>query len=194
MLPPIRSFFDPKAVWRERMKPVRRDAAKRRPDAARHAARAFLDAVDIEDGAVVALYHPINTELDTEPLAAALMERGVAIALPVAAKKPAPLVFRRYEAGDPLVAGAFGEDVPTDDADMVAPAIIVAPLLAYTRAGDRLGYGGGYYDRTIEALRKERAVVFVGYGFAAQQVDALPASPLDQRLDWIVTEQGAIRC
>jgi 5-formyltetrahydrofolate cyclo-ligase len=176
------------------MKATRREAAEKRPDAARHAARAFLDAIEIAEDATVALYHPINTELDTKPLAAALLDRGVRIALPVASKKPAPLVFRLFAAGDPLVEGVFGEQVPTDAADMVTPDIIVAPLLGFTRAGVRLGYGGGYYDRTIEALQKNGAVLFVGYAFALQEVDALPASPLDQRLDWVATERGAIRC
>ncbi|MEO1251583.1 MAG: 5-formyltetrahydrofolate cyclo-ligase [Pseudomonadota bacterium] len=194
MPPPIRSFFDPKHVWRERMKITRRAAADKRPDAARHAARVFLDAIPIDDNAIVALYHPIRDELDTEPLAAELIGRGIAIALPVAARKPAPLVFRAYAPGDELKRGAFGEMVPSEDAAAVTPHIIVAPLLGYTRRGDRLGYGGGYYDRTLAALRAESAFLAVGYAFADQEVDALPVSPLDHRLDWIVTERGAMRC
>jgi len=76
----------------------------------------------------------------------------------------------------------------------VTPDILVVPLLAFTRAGGRLGYGGGYYDRTLEALRNGGKPLVVGYAFGAQEVDALPLSPLDQPLDWVVTERGAIRC
>lgn len=194
MLPPLRFLFDPKAVWRERMKTNRRDAAKARPDADVHASRIFLDTISIPDNAVVALYHPIGDELDTKPLANALLDRGVSLALPVATKKPAPLIFRTFRAGDALEAGAFGIQVPPSTAAEIRPDIIVVPLLGFTRAGERLGYGGGYYDRTLQALRGAGGVTAIGFAFGAQEVDALPSGPLDQRLDWIVTERGAIRC
>ena len=194
MLPPIAPLRDPKTILRERMKGERRAAAKTRPDAAIHAARNFLEAIDIPEGAVVSLYYPIKDDLDTEPLVAALIERGVAIALPVTIKKKAPLTFRRYQPGDNLVDGAYGELIPDADAPVVTPTIIVAPLLAFTRAGGRLGYGGGYYDRTIEGARASSDVLAIGYGFGAQEVDAIPLSPLDQPMDWVVTEREAIRC
>ena len=194
MLPPLKSFFDPKAVWRDRMRAARREASKTRPDAPRHAARIFMDTFAIKDGAVVALYYPIRSELDTAPLAEALAGAGAAIALPRVEEKKQPLTFRRYAPGDPLVEGRYGERVPAPSAPLVRPDLVVTPLLAFTRTGDRLGYGGGYYDRTLGALREGGDVTAIGYAFAAQEVDALPVSPLDQRLDWIVTERGAIRC
>ena len=88
----------------------------------------------------------------------------------------------------------MAKKTPDDQAPIVSPAIIVAPLLAFTRAGGRLGYGGGYYDRTLADLRKAGEVLAVGYAYGAQEVDALPLSPLDQPLDWIVTEREVIRC
>ena len=194
MLAPIKTLFDKKAMWRERLKPLRKEAAAARPDAARHATRAFFDAINPGTDDIVSLYYPMRDELDTKPLADALIERGVAIALPVVVKKKSPLVFREFNPGDALVDGAYGEQIPAPDARAVTPTIIVAPLLGFTRAGGRLGYGGGYYDRTLEALRDQRPVTAVGYAFAAQEVDGLPVSPLDQRLDWVVTERGAIRC
>lgn len=194
MLPPIASFLDPKAVLRERMKGERRAAAKARPDASVHAAAHFMSAIAPAEGAVVSLYFPMRDELDTEPLAAALIDKGAKIAFPVVAKKKAPLVFRAYAPGDDLVPGSYGELVPAASAPEARPDILVVPLLAFTRAGGRLGYGGGYYDRTLEALRKSGAPLAVGYAYGAQEVDALPLSPLDQPLDWIVTERGAIRC
>ncbi|GAB4522209.1 MAG: 5-formyltetrahydrofolate cyclo-ligase [Amphiplicatus sp.] len=193
MFPPIAPFLDPKRILREKMKAERRAAAKVRPDAARHAARNFLEAIAVPDGAVVALYHPIRDEIDTTPLAEALAARGVALALPVVARRAAPLDFRRYRPGDALVKGAFGVRGPDEKAETLAPDIIIAPLLAFDRAGGRLGYGGGYYDRSLAALRADRPVVAVGYAYGAQEVDALPLSPLDQRLDWIITEREAIR-
>lgn len=190
----LRSPYDAKTLWRQRLKLLRREAAATRPDASVHAARAFLDAIDPGSDDIVALYHPMRSELDTGPLADALAERGIGIALPVVEQKKAPLVFRTYKPGDALQKGAFGEQVPLPSAGIVRPNVVVAPLLGYTEAGDRLGYGGGYYDRTLHDLRETGAVIATGYGFAIQKVDALPVSPLDQRLDWIVTERGAIRC
>lgn len=194
MLPPIAPFLEPKSILRLRMKGERREAARARPDAARHAARNFLASIDIADGAVISLYYPIKDELDTEPLAAALHEKGAALALPVVAARRAPLVFHAWRPGDDLIKGAHGAMTPAPEAPAVRPDIVVAPLLAFTRRGERLGYGGGYYDRTLEQLRQDGDVLAVGFAYAAQEVDALPVSPLDQRLDWIVTEATTIRC
>ncbi|MEM8770268.1 MAG: 5-formyltetrahydrofolate cyclo-ligase [Pseudomonadota bacterium] len=200
MLPPLAAFLDPKTILRERMKATRREAAAVRSDAGPHAARIFLDAFDFDDDAIIAIYYPIQTELDTSPLADALLEKNLRVALPVALKKKrfekhAPaMTFRLFEKGAELIDGAFGEKIPSDTAATVRPTHVVAPLLAFTRAGDRLGYGGGYYDRALASLREDGPVVFIGYGFADQQVDAIPISPLDQKLDWVVTERGAVAC
>ncbi|WDI32536.1 5-formyltetrahydrofolate cyclo-ligase [Hyphococcus flavus] len=194
MLPPIAPFLDPKRILRERMIGERRTAAKARPDAAEHAAANFLNAVEVSRSAVVSLYYTMRDELDTEPLARALFERHADVALPVVAKRKSPLIFRRYVPGDDLIKGSYGELVPTTNAQEVIPDILVVPLLAFTREGGRLGYGGGYYDRTLAALRKAGTPLAVGYAYGAQEVDALPLTRLDQPLDWVVTERGAIRC
>ena len=194
MLPPIAPFLDPKHILRERMKSERRAAAKARPDASVHAAGNFIRSVLPSEPGIVALYYPIKDELDTEPIAAALTERNISMALPVTGKKGAPLRFLGYSPGDKLIPGVYGEKRPADGAPQLTPAIVIAPLLAFTRDGGRLGYGGGYYDRTLAGLRQAGEVLAVGYAFGAQEVDALPLSPLDQPLDWIVTEREAIRC
>ncbi|MEQ8936967.1 MAG: 5-formyltetrahydrofolate cyclo-ligase [Amphiplicatus sp.] len=193
MFTPISPFLSKKHILREKAKAERRRASEQRPDAALHAARIFMDSIPLSEGAIVSLYYPLTNELDTGPLIEALTERGVVLALPVVNRKDAPLIFRRWAPGDPLVKGRHNAMTPGADAEAVEPDIIVTPLLAFTRDGGRLGYGGGYYDRTIEALRAKKAILAVGYAFGAQQVDALPLAPLDQPLDWIITERGAVQ-
>ena len=194
MLPPIAPFNNPKTVLRERMKGERRAAARARPDAGKHAASAFLNAIERPQGTIISAYYPIKGELDTEPLVSALIEEGTRVAMPVVVKKKAPLIFRAYMPGEELVPGPYGEMTPTENAPEAIPDIIIVPLLAFTRDGGRLGYGGGYYDRTLETLRAQGNPIAVGYAYGVQEVDAIPLSPLDQPLDWVVTERGAIRC
>ena len=189
----IKPAIDTKEVFRLKMAGERKVAAEARPDAAKHAARLFLDSIPLPKGIIVALYHPIKDELDTKPLADELIERGFEICLPIVEKKNAPLMFRRFRRGDALEKGAFGVMTPANSAPEMKPDIVVAPLLAFDRKGGRLGYGGGFYDRTLEQSRAEREVTAVGYAYGAQEVDAVPVSRLDQRLDWVVTERAAIR-
>jgi 5-formyltetrahydrofolate cyclo-ligase len=193
VLSPIAALLPQKHVMRERMKTARRSAAATRPDASVHAAANFIRTIDIARDAVVALYHPLKDELDAAPLAAALARRGVALALPAVERRRAPLTMRSWAPGGALEKGPFGVMAPGRDAPILDPDIVVVPLLAFDRNGRRLGYGGGYYDRTLAKLRRARAVLAVGYGYGAQEVDAVPAGLLDQRLDWIVTEREAIR-
>jgi 5-formyltetrahydrofolate cyclo-ligase len=190
---PIAGFLAPMGVYRERAKAIRRAAAADRPDAARHAAAHFMASIPVGPEDVVALYHPVNDEIDTAPLAAALRERGARLALPVVENRRAPLAFRAYEGGASLERGWRGIPIPPAAAPAARPSIIVVPVLAFARTGARLGYGGGYYDRTLAARRGDGEVLAVGYAYGAQEVDALPEGPLDQRLDWIVTERQAMR-
>lgn len=182
-----------KRVLREKLAAERRAAARARPDAARHAAANFIRAIPVAGGQFVSLYHPLKDEMDTLPLAEALVGAGAILALPVVERKNAPLAFRRFAPGETLIKGLHGPMAPAPEAEEVTPDIVVAPLLGFTRAGGRIGYGGGYYDRTLAALREKREILAVGLGFGAQEVDRLPLEPLDQPLDWIVTEREAIR-
>ena len=170
----------------------RKEAAKARPDAGVHAARIFFDRIPIPDEAVVSLYYPLRDELDTKPLAQELLSRGCPIALPVTPRKRGALTFRAFREGDALFPDRNGIMTPTEAAPELRPVIIVTPLLAFTRDGARLGYGGGYYDRTLASLRSKDDILAVGFAFAAQEVDKLPMSDTDQYLDWIVTEREAI--
>lgn len=191
-LPPIAPGFASKEILRLRMAAARREASKARPDAARHAARVFMDHAPLPQGAVVSLYHPMKDELDTRPLAEALLDREFEIALPVTPKKRGRLTFRAFRDGDPLHPDRYGIMTPSEDAPEVRPMLIVTPLLAFARDGGRLGYGGGYYDRTLAALRAEGDILAVGFAYAAQEVGKLPMGRTDQLLDWIVTEREAI--
>ena len=173
-------------------------AARQHPNAAAHAARLFVEHVLLPLGKdanpTISLYSPINHELDTEPLIEALHHRHLTLALPVTAGKKRPLIFRSYAPGDGLCKGFFGEMIPRKEAREVRPDIVVAPLLAFTREGGRLGYGGGFYDRTLAQMRQSGPVLAVGFAYGIQEVDAIPLSHVDQPLDWVVTERQAIRC
>jgi len=126
------------------------------------------------------------------PVLSVLAERGQVTALPVVVNRKAPLVFRRWAPGDVLEDGLYGTRHPPASADEVRPVCLLVPLLAFDRQGARLGYGGGFYDRTLAALRAAGPVVAVGVAYAGQEVDALPAEPHDERLDWVITEKEVI--
>jgi len=139
----------------------------------------------------VAGYMPIHSEIDPRPAMAALHAQGRAIALPVIAGPARPLLFHRWTPGTPLVDGPFGAKVPADGLPLT-PCILIVPLLAFDRCGMRLGYGGGFYDRTLARLRaRDRQTCALGFAFEAQlAAQALPTEPTDAPLDAIVTEAG----
>jgi len=152
--------------------------------------RLFIGEMAPAPDAVVAGYWPMGDELDVRPLLERLAADGRAVALPVVAAKGQPLEFRRWRPGDLLEAGAHGTRHPLAAAAAVEPDLVLVPLLAFDDGGWRLGYGGGYYDRTLALLRARKPVVAVGVGYAAQRVAAVPRDGRDQRLDWMMTERG----
>lgn len=146
------------------------------------------------EGITVSAYWPIRDELDPRPLLQALAERGAACALPTVVGRDRPLVFRAWRPGDTLVEARFGLREPAGTAPPLTPRIVIAPLLAVDPAGRRLGYGGGYYDRTLAALRRGGEVVAVGIGYDVQIRPGVPAGPGDMRVDWVVSERRIIDC
>lgn len=142
---------------------------------------------------VAAGYWPMGDELDIRPLLQALAGQGGAVALPVVVAPRRPLVFRAWTPGAPLQAGAHGTRHPAADAAVLVPDLLLVPLLAFDDRGYRLGYGGGYYDRTIQALRAERSLTVLGVAYAAQRLDAVPHDGNDQVMDGVVTELGVTR-
>ncbi|ASM71466.1 MULTISPECIES: 5-formyltetrahydrofolate cyclo-ligase [Roseobacteraceae] len=141
-------------------------------------------------GVPLAGYVPIRTEIDPLPAMAEASAYGP-VGVPVIQGAGLPLQFSVWEPDMLLRDGPFGARVPAADAWMV-PQIVIVPLVAFDRRGGRLGYGGGFYDRTLERLRARGPVLAVGFAFAAQEADALPLEPTDQPLDMIVTEAGVI--
>lgn len=152
------------------------------------------DELGLSDGRrTVSLFWSMGAEINMQPLLEALHHAGHVTVLPVVVKRASPLVFRVWAPGDPLIDGGFGTSIPASDADECAPDILFVPLLAFDGDGYRLGYGGGFYDRTLEKLRLSGNPMSVGVAFSAQRVDTVPRGPHDQRLDWIATEAGLVR-
>lgn len=152
------------------------------------AAELLADFLSDQKGRVLSGYMPMRTEID--PLPAMAAHQGP-VCVPVIPGPGQPLRFREWTPGCAMVAGDFGALIPAEGA-WLEPEVLIVPLLSFDRLGYRLGYGGGFYDRTLERLRSRGATLAVGFAFAAQEVDAVPIEPTDQRLDAILTETGLI--
>ena len=137
-------------------------------------------------------YWPMRDEIDVRPLMRRLGAAGWRFALPVVLGAGRPLLFRSWSEGDVLVQAAFGQFEPAVHRPVVTPDLLLVPLLAFDRRGGRLGYGGGFYDRTLAALRAAGAPIAMGVGYAGQERDSVPQGPHDQRLDWVLTEREAL--
>ncbi len=153
-----------------------------------------LDFLDRETGGVVSGFHPYGSEIDCTALLHRLSKEGWKTCLPVVTGPAQPLIFREWGRDEPLEGGAWDIPVPGEDAAEVKPDILLVPLLAFDAEGYRLGYGGGFYDRTLELARSERKIVAIGVAFSGQEVKRVPHGDLDQPLDWMLTELGAKRC
>ena len=158
--------------------------------AAQRIAAQFLASIRLAGRRTIAGYWPMRDEIDPLLLLERLAEQGHALALPVVAARDAPLTFRAWKRGDALERGDFNTQHPLPSATQVKPDVVLVPLLAFDDAGQRLGYGGGHYDRTLQQLRRNK-VLAVGLAYEGQRVKTLPLHENDQRLDWILTEQAA---
>jgi len=147
----------------------------------------------VPSGAPVSGFWPIGDEVDVLTALRLLAAREHPVALPVVVGRGRPLVFRRWIEGDKMATGPFGIREPLDTAPEINPRILLVPLLAFDRAGFRLGYGGGFYDRSLAGLRQRGDTLAIGVAWAGQEVRDVPHGAHDQRLDWIVTERELIR-
>jgi len=152
---------------------------------------ALLAEVGPVEGKVIAAYMAMRTELDPTAAMTVLAEAN-RICVPVIEANGQPLRFREWRPGCRMVDGPFGARVP-ESGDWLEPEIVIAPLVAFDRACNRLGYGGGFYDRTLEGLRAKRPTRAIGFAYAAQELAGLVVEPTDQLLDAVVTEMGVFR-
>lgn len=181
-----------RSVYRERrsvIPPVIRAAAAR---AVRDMLLREMMSLGVEDGSVVAGYWPVRDELDPREALRALAERGFRIALPRVVAKGLPLEFRLWREGDELDPDRMGIASPPIASETLDPDLILVPLLAFDALGRRLGYGGGYYDRTLTALRARKPILAIGLAYEHQETPEVPAGPVDARLDGVVTERRVL--
>jgi 5-formyltetrahydrofolate cyclo-ligase len=179
-----------------------REEALRRRDAlvldARAAAAESVAArgmpVALNPATIVSGFMPIRSEINPIPLMRRCADSGAQLALPAIVGRGKPLSLRSWSVGEKLVAGQWGIREPVLDAPEVKPDIMFVPLAAFDRRGGRIGYGAGYYDMTISAVRAHKPVVAIGVAYAAQEVPEVPILAHDVRLDLVLTEREAIDC
>jgi 5-formyltetrahydrofolate cyclo-ligase len=191
-MPELSNSAEQKALLRAEAL-ARRDAlptAERKSAAETIAARPF--PVTVKAGAIVSAFFPMKSEINPMPLLRKLADAGAHLALPVIAGRGRPLSMRAWHFGAPLKAGQWGIREPTGDAVEVKPDILIVPLACFDRAGHRIGYGAGYYDMTIRALRAQKPVTAIGIAFAAQEIPRVPATTRDELLDLVLTEREVI--
>ena len=141
----------------------------------------------------IAGYWPVGGEIDGRPLLAALAKAGRTVALPRMESRAGPARFLQWRGNEILTADAFGVPSPPANGPDLSPRLFLVPLLAFDRAGRRLGQGGGHYDRII-SLHRAHGVIAVGLAYAEQEMGLVPTGPHDAHMDWIVTQKEAIRC
>jgi len=169
---------------------AKRDAM---PAAERQAAAETLAArglpIAVNPGAIVSGFMPMKTEINPLPLLRKIASEGAKLALPCIDGRGKPLIMRAYQFGDAFKSGQWGIREPVPDAPEVKPDILLVPLVCFDRSGQRIGYGAGYYDRTIAALRALKPVTAIGIAFAMQEISQVPATERDERLDFVLTEK-----
>ena len=184
-----------KQKLRKRAKATRADAWQRHGAAAAKAICAYgLEFLSLKHTKTISGFRAFREEIDPEPLLIRLHGEGHALALPVIEDKGLPLIFRAWQPGDPLNAGPWGIEQPLEQAKVTAPDIVLVPLLAFDQQGYRIGYGGGFYDRSLAKLRSSKQIISIGLAFDEQLIDAVPHLDYDERLDWMLTPSGPLRC
>lgn len=181
---------------------LRAQALARRGDTPAEAAGTFAARLAAEGLAlvkrlrptIVSAYFPLGGELSTLPLLEKLAEAGVKTALPVTGRRGTPLVFRLWRYGEPTVQGKMAIEEPLPEAPEEVPDLLFVPLAAFDRGGHRIGYGAGFYDRTLAVLRAKKKIWAVGVAYASQELPEIPHEAHDERLDYVLTERELIDC
>lgn len=180
-----------KETFRKKFRALRDEASiSTREQAEKNAAKIFLANIKVSSKNVVSAYYPANNELGTIELLKQLSKLGVTTCLPVIKGKDMPLEFKKWQYGDKLVQSKFFK-IQEPEGKIVRPDIVIVPFIAFDKNLNRLGYGGGFYDKTLLHLKSEpKSFISVGYGYSFQQEDELPAGDKDIPLDYVVTEKS----
>lgn len=157
-------------------------------------AKSGLGFTRLEPGLVVSGFFPYKSEIDILPLLARLDSEGWITCLPVVKEERQPLIFRQWAPGEPTMPGIWDIRMPLENAPEVEPDVLLVPLLAFDAAGYRLGFGGGFYDRTLAHLREKKNITAIGVGYSGQELSLVPRGVMDQPLDYILTEAGPRKC
>lgn len=181
-----------KAALREAALALRDALPANERQAAAEAIAARVLPLEVTPGIIVSGFSPMKTEINPIPLLRKFAAAGAQLALPAISGRGKPLVMRAWTFGAPLKAGQWGIREPGPEMPEVAPDIFIVPLACFDRAGHRIGYGAGYYDMTINALRARKKVIAIGIAFAAQEIPKVPATERDARLDLVLTEREII--
>jgi len=184
---------DFKAQLRKEAFAVREQAWRSDPEAGEALKRHLIEALAMPPGLTLSGYWPLPGEIDVRPALRHYHREGHKNGLPVVTGRHQPLIFRDWDPEIDLVQGSFRVMTPPAEAPEVRPSILLVPLLAFDPEGYRLGYGGGFYDRTLAKLRTEAHAVAVGVAYAAQEMPEVPRGPFDQPLDFIVTERAVFK-
>lgn len=186
---------DEKSALRERAKAARKLAFEAHGASANSALRQHgLDFLELPATPVVSGFFAIRDEINPLPLMLKLYLAGSKLALPAMLGKGKPLLMRGWAPGEPLAETTWGIQEPLGDAVVLEPDVVLVPLLAFDEEGYRLGYGGGFYDRTLAGLRAKKNIVAVGLAYDEQKIDAVPHESYDQPLDWVLTPSGPLKC
>jgi 5-formyltetrahydrofolate cyclo-ligase len=142
----------------------------------------------------VSAFFPYKSEIDVRPLLGRLAGEGWSTCLPIVIAPNEPLIFRAWKPGEPTIPGQWDIPRPRDDQALLEPDVLLVPMLAFDRLGYRLGYGGGFYDRTLALLRGKKKIVAIGVAYAGQEMQQVPHDGHDQPLDFIMTEKETFAC
>ncbi|MEO1016776.1 MAG: 5-formyltetrahydrofolate cyclo-ligase [Pseudomonadota bacterium] len=184
-----------KQQLRAHLKGLRRSVGEARDRSSRLAAWRLLSLVPVDQSPIVALFWSLADEIDTSPIRSLLETLDLDLALPRMTGREMPLVFHQWRSGDTLISGPMGVQEPASSSNAVAPDVIIVPLLGFDCDGYRLGYGGGFYDRTLAGLRQSGLnPLSIGLAFDCQRVDKIPREPQDEPLEFIVTEAQIYCC
>jgi 5-formyltetrahydrofolate cyclo-ligase len=183
----VNEILDIKAQARAMCRAARKEAHAD-VDAGEEALEHLQNMLDSLCGRVLAGYMPIHSEIDPRPAMSAF---NGPVCVPVIEAAGRPLQFREWTSKSAMEPGELGAQVPTEGA-FLTPQVLIVPLLGFDARGYRLGYGGGFYDRTLERLRRLGPVTAIGFAYAAQEMDEVPVEETDEPLDMIVTDRGVL--